>query len=126
MAIISPQSRRVNMQRKATIKDVAKLANVSVGTVSRVLNNLSGVKEANRDAVLAAMYELGYRPNSLAKGLKAGQTRTIGVMTQFVSSPHFAGIMQGILQNLNNNDYTVLFADGMFEPTIEYRVIDNL
>ncbi|MFI0723225.1 LacI family DNA-binding transcriptional regulator [Streptomyces sp. NPDC021224] len=60
--------------------DVAKLAGVSAQTVSRVSNGFPGVVEATRQQVLAAMKELGYRPNSAARALKRGDFRTLGVI----------------------------------------------
>jgi DNA-binding LacI/PurR family transcriptional regulator len=60
--------------------DVAKLAGVSAQTVSRVSNGFPGVVEATRQQVLAAMKELGYRPNSAARALKRGEFRTLGVI----------------------------------------------
>ncbi|MBD0739550.1 LacI family DNA-binding transcriptional regulator [Streptomyces sp. CBMA29] len=60
--------------------DVAKLAGVSAQTVSRVSNGFPGVVESTRDHVLAAMKELGYRPNSAARALKRGEFRTLGVI----------------------------------------------
>lgn len=60
--------------------DVAKLAGVSAQTVSRVSNGFPGVVESTREQVLAAMKELGYRPNSAARALKRGEFRTLGVI----------------------------------------------
>jgi DNA-binding LacI/PurR family transcriptional regulator len=60
--------------------DVARLAGVSAQTVSRVSNGYPGVVEATRQQVLAAMKELGYRPNSAARALKRGEFRTLGVI----------------------------------------------
>ncbi len=66
--------------------DVAKLAGVSAQTVSRVSNGFPGVLEETRRQVLAAMKELGYRPNSAARALKRGEFRTIGVILFNLSS----------------------------------------
>jgi DNA-binding LacI/PurR family transcriptional regulator len=61
-----------------TIRDVAALAGVSVGTVSHVLNNSTLTKPETRQRVLQAINELNYKPNSIARGLKSNQTRLIG------------------------------------------------
>jgi DNA-binding LacI/PurR family transcriptional regulator len=66
--------------------DVARLAGVSSQTVSRVSNGYAGVTEETRQQVLAAMKELGYRPNSAARALKRGEFRTIGVITFSLST----------------------------------------
>ncbi|WP_431961681.1 LacI family DNA-binding transcriptional regulator [Actinacidiphila sp. bgisy160] len=73
-------------RRGASMADVAKLAGVSAQTVSRVSNGFPGVLEETRRQVLAAMKELGYRPNSAARALKRGEFRTIGVILFNLSS----------------------------------------
>ena len=64
----------------ATLKDVAKLANVDVSTVSRALNNTSYVHPDTKKKIFKAVEQLSYRPNLLAKGLKQGKRRTLGVV----------------------------------------------
>lgn len=66
--------------------DVARRAGVSAQTVSRVSNGFPGVVESTRQQVLAAMKELGYRPNGAARALKRGEFRTIGVVTFSLST----------------------------------------
>ncbi len=66
--------------------DVARLAGVSGQTVSRVANDRPNVDAATRDRVLAAMREVGYRPNSAARALRNGQFRSIGVIVFELSS----------------------------------------
>ena len=73
---------------KATMKDVAKLAGVGVGTVSRVLNNGS-VKAATRQKVEAAMRELAYQPDFYARGLKMNRTNTVALILPSVWHPYF-------------------------------------
>ena len=58
---------------KATIKDVATRANVSVATVSRVVNNLDGYSDETKEKVLEAIKELGYQRNAIARGLEIGR-----------------------------------------------------
>ena len=64
----------------ATLKDVAKLACVDVSTVSRALNNTSYVHPDTKARIFAAVKELSYQPNLLAKGLRQGKRNTIGVV----------------------------------------------
>ena len=71
---------RTRPRRGASMADVAKLAGVSAQTVSRVSNGFPGVVDSTRQQVLAAMKELGYRPNSAARALKRGEFRTLGVI----------------------------------------------
>lgn len=74
----------------ATIKDVAKLAGVSIATASRVINNAPHTSEAAIVAVKEAMQSLGYRPNANARALVSKSSNTIGVLVNDVSAPFLA------------------------------------
>ena len=65
---------------KVKIVDVAREANVSVATVSRVVNNIPLVNEETRERVLAAIKKTGYKPNAIARSLKIQKTNTLGIM----------------------------------------------
>ena len=78
----------------ATIKDVARLAGVSVATVSRVINNSPKASEASRLAVHSAMESLSYHPNANARALAQQTTETVGLIVGDVSDPFF-GAMGG-------------------------------
>jgi LacI family transcriptional regulator len=95
-----------------TIQDIAERANVSISTVSRVLNNTAPVAEETRERVLSIIAELGYKPNLFAQGLAGGQSRTIGVLTQLIGSPFYDVILRGILKGIDGSGYSPLFADG--------------
>ncbi|ENM5722053.1 LacI family DNA-binding transcriptional regulator [Vibrio mimicus] len=77
----------------ATINDVCKLAGVSKATVSRVLNETGQVKAQTREAVLAAMQQLGYQPNSLAQALATNTTNSIGLVLPHFESSYFGTIL---------------------------------
>lgn len=115
-----------NQQSKITIVDIAEKANVSPSTVSRVLRNSAGVAKPKRDAVMRAVDELDYRPNIFAQSLASGQSMTVGVLTQNFGSPFYDGILQGILQGLENSDYWPIFADGRWQPVAEEQALDML
>ena len=102
----------MDQQQKFTIQDIAELANVSISTVSRVLNNTAPVAEETRKRVLKIIADLGYQPNLFAQGLAGGQSRTIGVLTQLIGSPFYDVILRGILQGIDGSGYSPLFADG--------------
>ncbi|MEK4192871.1 LacI family DNA-binding transcriptional regulator [Paenibacillus sp. FSL L8-0323] len=91
-----------------TIKDVAKAANVSVCTVSRVIHNLEGYSHNTKLNVLQALEELGYYPNGVARGLINKQTRTLGVLFPSVASDFFCGILHGIEKAAYDKDYMVI------------------
>ena len=80
----------------STIKDVAKKANVSIATVSRILNDLPGYSQKTKQKVLDAIEELGYQPNAIARGLINKKTQTIGVLFPDVSSMLSSEILRGI------------------------------
>ena len=80
----------------ATLKDVAKLANVDVSTVSRALNNTSYVHPDTKERIYAAAKELGYRPNVMARALRQGRGRVIGVVVPRLHMTIFSEILQGI------------------------------
>jgi LacI family transcriptional regulator len=76
-------------KRPPTMKDVAELVGVSIQTVSAVINNKSGITDETRDRVLAAIKLLGYRPYSVARSLRTGQTRTLALIVSDLSNPSF-------------------------------------
>lgn len=94
----------------ATLKDVAKLAGVSVATASRVLNNPEKVAEQSRNKVLAAIEELGYSSNLLAKSLREDRLDAVYVLLPSLSDPFFAEMHQGILDVLTSYDHYMISA----------------
>ncbi|SCF83196.1 LacI family DNA-binding transcriptional regulator [Streptomyces sp. Ncost-T10-10d] len=87
--------------------DVARVAGVSSQTVSRVSNGFPGVNEETRQRVLAAMKELGYRPNSAARALKRGDFRTIGVITFTLSTTGNMRTLEAIATSAAQEGYSV-------------------
>ena len=88
-----------------TIYDVAKMAGVGVGTVSRVLNNSTRVSPETQEKVLGAVRELGFRRSKVARQLSTGiQHRNIGVIIPFVTHPSFVDRLRGIQSALDDQD----------------------
>src|SRR4051794_27687209 len=83
-------------QMNITIYDVAREANVSMATVSRVVNGNPNVKPATRKKVMEVIDRLGYRPNAVARGLASKKTTTVGVIIPDISSIFFAELARGI------------------------------
>lgn len=79
----------------ATIKEVARLAGVSVSTVSRVINESGYVEKKTKQKVLSVMRDLRFTPSSVARGLVSGKTSTIGLLIPDVSNPFFAEVARG-------------------------------
>ncbi|WP_321185838.1 substrate-binding domain-containing protein [Paenibacillus sp. FSL M8-0142] len=90
------------------MKDVAKAANVSVATVSRVLHNLNGYSQKTKLKVLQAVEELGYHPNAIARGLVNKRTQTLGVLFPNVSSGFSSEILYGIEEAAHEKGYSVI------------------
>ena len=91
-----------------TIKDVAKLANVSIATVSRVVNGYAHVRPAVRDAVTKAISELGYRPNGLASSFRTQQSNIVGVLLRQQRTPFSSALAYAIENTMFDQGYRVL------------------
>ncbi|MBQ4312965.1 MAG: LacI family DNA-binding transcriptional regulator [Clostridia bacterium] len=91
-----------------TIKDVAQEAGVSIATVSYVLNNSAKIKEETKSKVLAAVEKLGYKPNSLAKGLKTRKSRSIGIITEDITVFNTPLIIDGINEFAEAKGYHIV------------------
>jgi LacI family transcriptional regulator len=109
-----------------TIADVARLAEVSLGTVSRVLNHNPTVRPATRKAVLAAIAELGYRPNINARNLRSQRTRVIGVLFTDLTQAMAPHAIRGIEIALHPQQYALLVGDSRADPELEQESFANL
>ena len=110
----------------ATMVDVARSAGVSVATVSHVLNDTRPVRPATRQAVLDAIDELGYTPNTLARSLVTARTRSIGLAVSAISNPYFTKILQGVEADALEHGYSLLIADPHDDPAHERKVVQLL
>ena len=106
----------------ATMKDVAALAKVGVGTVSRVLNSSGSVKESTRRKVEAAMKELNYIPNAYARGLKMNKTNTVALIIPTIWHPFFSEFAYYVESNLAKHKYKMLLcnSDVSSDKELEY------
>lgn len=96
----------------ATIKDVAKQANVSITTVSRVINNKSeGVSDETREKILRVMKDLNYQPNRIARGLVTKRTNTLGLILPDIANPFFPEIARGVEDTANIYGYNVILCN---------------
>lgn len=90
-----------------TRKDVAKMANVSVATVSYVINNTKNVTPEVRKRVLDAVEALNYHPNLLAKSLTTKETRHVAMLVDNLQNPHYGKLMKGVQQTAEREGYIV-------------------
>lgn len=95
-------------ERDITIKDVAKLANVSIATVSRVINDNYIVSEDLKDRVYAAIDSLNYVPNSIARSLKNDHTLTIGLIVSDISNNFFTLLARSAEDIIMNKGYNLI------------------
>ncbi|MEU8580966.1 LacI family DNA-binding transcriptional regulator [Streptomyces abikoensis] len=99
----------------ANIKDVAERAGVSTATVSRVLNGRSPVAET-RARVLAAVEELGYRPNVVARALRTARTRTLGLVVSDLRNPFFTELADAVEQEARRLGYSLIIGNAGESP----------
>ena len=93
----------------ATIKDVAKLAGVSMATVSKYING-GNVRDPNREAIRQAIETLDYRVNPFARSLKSQRSRSIGILLPDISAPFFGSVVTALDKTLRENGYHCLIS----------------
>jgi len=109
-----------------TIRDVARLANVSIATVSAVINHKGGVSDKLVQRVQQAMEVLDYHPNHVARSLKVRQTNTLGMVIPDVTNPFFTDVMGGVESEARRNHYSVIFCNADEDPELERRQLSML
>ena len=106
-------------QRRATIKDVARAAKVSLGTVSRVVNQHPAVDPGTRRRVTRVMADLGYAPNAVAQSMRTNVTRTVGFIVPDISNPNWSCILRAASDVLQRKGYTTVVGSTGGERTAE-------
>ena len=114
------------MQRRPTIKDVAREAEVSTVTVSRVVNGSPQVQPETRARVEAAMLRLGYSPNLAARSMRTSLTQTVGFLVPDLTSYPNAAVAQAAERRLAEEGYAVLLASSDYRAERERRVLEVL
>ncbi|WP_336629735.1 MULTISPECIES: LacI family DNA-binding transcriptional regulator [unclassified Microbacterium] len=109
----------------ATIRDVARVAGVSVKTVSRVLNKEQYVAAATRARVAAVMRDLAYRPNPAAQGLRRSIAGSIAFVCEDISEP-FAAQLARSIEHEAAERYVVIVSSMLGDPGLEQRTIETL
>jgi LacI family transcriptional regulator len=113
--------------KKATIADVARLAQVSIGTVSAVINEKNIVKPETRAAVLEAVRELNYRPQGSARTLKHKDKErgSIGLLVRELDNPFYTAVASGVRQYASGKGYVVVISSSEGDHAYEERVTRN-
>lgn len=95
----------------ANMKEIAKIAGVSLGTVSHVLNNSMPVRPHLRKRVMEAVDSLGYQPSQLARGLRRDKTRMIGMIIPDITNPFFPAVVRGVEDVAFANGYRLILCN---------------
>lgn len=109
-----------------TVKDVARQAGVSVGTVSKVLSKDPTVKVALRDRVTQAVADLGYKPNLAARALRTSKMDMVGLVVPDISNPFFAQLAKQIEAEAAKHGHVVMLANSDDDPAAEARQVQTL
>src|SRR5438876_7334511 len=111
---------------RATIRDIADLAGVSIATVSRVLNDRPDVAPETRETVLQVVREHGFSTNRGARGLSSGRTGMIGVALPLVADAYFGPILSGAAEALYERDMRIVLAATLHEHDREVSLVERL
>lgn len=109
-----------------TQKELAKLAGVSAGTVSNVINGVPGVSEAARTKVQAAIQKLNYRPNLIARSLRTNRTHTLGIVVPDITIPFFPRIIRGAESTAREAGYFLMVLDSENDHVREAAMLELL
>jgi LacI family transcriptional regulator len=112
--------------KRATLKEVAKAAGVSLASASYAINGAGSVGEATREHILKVAAQLGYRPNQSAKAMKTGRTGAIGLILPDLTNPFFPNLAQGVIQAARAHGYSVFLTDTEGSPEAEQRSVSLL
>jgi DNA-binding LacI/PurR family transcriptional regulator len=111
---------------RPTIYDVARLAGVSTATVSRALNGTGRIAEATRAAIDAAVEQLGYQTNTVARSLVTKSTETIALLLPDITNPFYAALVSGIQQRALETGHTMLLCTTEGDPEREEQYLTLL
>lgn len=108
------------------LKDISERMNISINTVSRALNDKSGVSEETREEIKKMANEMDYQPNVVAQNLRANRTMTIGVIIDDNANPYFGKVLKGIEDTAAKNDYNIILCNTDNDTKREMKAIDIL
>jgi len=114
------------MHKKITIKDIARLANVSHTTVSRALNNKSRIRPETKEKILSIARELNYRPNFVARSLVMKRTKTLGLVITNIANPFYTELAQGIETMAIKLGYNIILCSTHSDLSTEKLYIEML
>ena len=108
----------------ATLKDVAKASGLTVGTVSRVLNNRGYISDKTREKVYQVMKELNYQPNETARALSKQKSNTIGVILPNIEHPYFSKVLSRLEREAARQGYRIMLFVSRYKEEREEHCIE--
>lgn len=112
--------------QRATIRDVAARAGVSIGTASKALNASGSLRQETRDRVVAAANELGFRPNAMAQSLHRSRSMTVGVLTTDSFGRFIFPILEALEETLAGHGIAIFMCNATDDPEREQQHLDQL
>ena len=113
------------MNKKITIVEIAEMAEVSIATVSRVINNSGKVDEEKKEKILELIVKYDYKPNQIAKALQASRSNTVGFVVPHINSPYYARIFYETEIAAKKRGYTILLCNSESEKHLESNILDT-
>jgi LacI family transcriptional regulator len=122
----APTLHRPRLSQAATIRDVALHAGVSIATASRVFSKPEVVRNALRERVLDSARTLMYRPSQAARTLRAGTSKTVGVIIPDLQNPFFTAVVRGVDREMKEAGYSLLLGNSDEDPAREEELLATL
>ncbi len=116
----------IERRTKVTLKDLAHLCGVSLGTIDRAINDKPGVSKKTREMILRIAEEHGYRPNVIAQSLQSGKTFEIGLIVHDLNNRFFSLLVDSIQQTAWEHHYYIQLAVSLRDTTREKEIIEHM
>src|SRR6202140_1098447 len=114
------------MNPPVTMRQIAERADVSIGTVSHVVNDTAKVREKLRQRVLDAIRSLGYQPSQLARGLRRNQTNIVVMIIPDITNPFFPSVVRGVEDVAYQHSYRLILCNTDNDPQKEVTYLNDL
>src|SRR5882757_10935068 len=114
------------MTKPATMKEIAERAQVSIGTVSHVVNGTAPVRDKLRKRVLEVIARLGYQPSQLGRGLRRDSTNMLGMIIPDVTNPFFPGVVRGVEDVAYKRSHRLVLCNTDNDPHKEISYLNEL
>jgi LacI family transcriptional regulator, galactose operon repressor len=114
------------IKKNITIKDIARMANVSHTTVSRALNNKSRICSETKEKILAIARQLNYRPDFIARSLVMKRTKTLGLVITTIANPFYNELAQGIEATARGLGYNIILCSTRSDLSAEKQYVEML